>query len=104
MRILLVDDHQMMRDGLRAILSVQTDIEVIGEADDGRSAFGDERRLVQARDTQFSQIVRDPSGRFVDSAHRCDEPAGNGASSKIDGVWATLILTSLGQDCSHLIG
>lgn len=39
LRILLVDDHQMMRDGLRAILSSQDGIEIVGEAEDGRAAL-----------------------------------------------------------------
>ena len=38
-RILLVDDHQMMRDGLRAILDRRKDYQVVGEAHDGRSAI-----------------------------------------------------------------
>jgi len=38
-RVLLVDDHTMMRDGLRALLGSATDIEVVGEARDGRSAL-----------------------------------------------------------------
>ena len=38
-RILLVDDHKMMRDGLRAILNRRQDFEVVGEAADGRSAL-----------------------------------------------------------------
>ena len=37
-RILLADDHQIVRDGLRSMLSKVTDIEVVGEAEDGRSA------------------------------------------------------------------
>jgi DNA-binding NarL/FixJ family response regulator len=35
-RILLADDHTIMRDGLRAMLERQPDIEVVGEAGDGR--------------------------------------------------------------------
>ncbi|MFD9307467.1 response regulator [Streptomyces sp. NPDC060048] len=34
-RILLVDDHQVVRRGLRTFLEVQDDIEVVGEAADG---------------------------------------------------------------------
>ncbi|GGW63787.1 response regulator [Streptomyces xantholiticus] len=34
-RVLLVDDHQVVRRGLRTFLEVQDDIEVIGEAGDG---------------------------------------------------------------------
>ncbi|GAA2350971.1 response regulator [Streptomyces violaceusniger] len=34
-RVLLVDDHQVVRRGLRTFLQVQDDIEVVGEASDG---------------------------------------------------------------------
>ena len=33
--ILLVDDHQLLRQGLRALLEVEPDIQVVGEAGDG---------------------------------------------------------------------
>jgi DNA-binding NarL/FixJ family response regulator len=36
--ILLADDHRMMRDGLRMLINAQPDMEVIGEADNGRKA------------------------------------------------------------------
>ncbi|WP_328539521.1 response regulator transcription factor [Streptomyces sp. NBC_00344] len=35
-RVLLVDDHQVVRRGLRTFLEIQDDIEVVGEASDGR--------------------------------------------------------------------
>ena len=35
-RILVADDHPIVRDGLVAVLSTQTDFEVVGEAADGR--------------------------------------------------------------------
>jgi DNA-binding NarL/FixJ family response regulator len=38
-RILLVDDHKMMRDGLRTILERRSDFEVVGEAEDGHAAI-----------------------------------------------------------------
>ena len=34
-RVLLVDDHQVVRRGLRTFLEVQDDIEVVGEGADG---------------------------------------------------------------------
>ena len=37
-RIVIVDDHPVVRDGIRHMLSSQTDMEVIGEAEDGREA------------------------------------------------------------------
>ena len=37
-KILLVDDHKVMRDGLRLLLQDQEDMVVVGEADHGREA------------------------------------------------------------------
>jgi DNA-binding NarL/FixJ family response regulator len=37
-RILLADDHAMVRRGLRHVLDAETDLEVVAEADDGREA------------------------------------------------------------------
>jgi len=37
-RILLVDDHQVLREGLRSLLEKQADMEVVGDAGDGRTA------------------------------------------------------------------
>ena len=34
-RLLIADDHQLMRQGIRALLAVADDIEVVGEACDG---------------------------------------------------------------------
>ncbi len=44
-RILLVDDHKIMRDGLRVLLEKQPDIKVAGEADNGRMAVRMAREL-----------------------------------------------------------
>jgi DNA-binding NarL/FixJ family response regulator len=37
-RVLLADDHKMIRAGLRLVLAQQSDIMIAGEADDGREA------------------------------------------------------------------
>ena len=37
-RILIVDDHPVVRDGLAAMLNTQSDFEVVGEAGDGEEA------------------------------------------------------------------
>ncbi len=37
-RVLLADDHQLVRTGFRVILEIEDDIEVVGEASDGRQA------------------------------------------------------------------
>jgi two-component system response regulator NreC len=36
-RVLLADDHTILRDGIRALLDDQDDMEVLGEAEDGQS-------------------------------------------------------------------
>jgi len=38
-RILLVDDHQVVREGLRHMLELETDMEVVGEAADAKEAL-----------------------------------------------------------------
>ena len=44
-RILLVDDHPVVRHGLRALLDLQPDWEVIDEAEDGSEAVDKVQRL-----------------------------------------------------------
>ncbi|MBM3127374.1 MAG: response regulator transcription factor [Chloroflexi bacterium] len=38
-RVVLVDDHTILREGLRSLLVMQEDIEVVGEAGDGAAAL-----------------------------------------------------------------
>ncbi len=38
LRVLIVDDHKILRDGLRGLLQFESDLEVVGEATDGPSA------------------------------------------------------------------
>jgi DNA-binding NarL/FixJ family response regulator len=52
-RILLADDHKIIRDGLRSLLAKQHDMEVIAEAEDGRTA------VELARELNPSVIVMD---------------------------------------------
>ncbi|MCD9088808.1 response regulator [Stenotrophomonas sp. SY1] len=44
-KVFLIDDHALVRTGIRMILSSQTDIEVVGEADSGEVALPQIRRL-----------------------------------------------------------
>ena len=45
-RVLLVDDHAVVRAGLRLFLADQADLEVVGEAEDGASAVAQAQELV----------------------------------------------------------
>jgi len=38
-RVLIVDDHALVRDGIRALLSLVADVEVVGEAANGKEAL-----------------------------------------------------------------
>jgi NarL family two-component system response regulator LiaR len=44
-RVLIVDDHQIVRQGLRTFLDLHEDIQVVGEAGDGESAVEMARQL-----------------------------------------------------------
>ena len=44
-RVMIVDDHKVVREGLRAFLELQDGMEVIGEAADGEEAIGAAERL-----------------------------------------------------------
>ncbi|MGO1541273.1 MAG: response regulator [Luteimonas sp.] len=44
-RVFMVDDHALVRTGLRMILSNEDDIEIVGEAESGEDALPEIRRL-----------------------------------------------------------
>jgi len=52
-RILIVDDHSVLRAGIRALLDVQPDFDVVGEAGDGQEA------LARVRDLQPDIVLMD---------------------------------------------
>jgi LuxR family transcriptional regulator, maltose regulon positive regulatory protein len=45
-KVLIVDDHLGFRDGLKAVINQQTDMEVVGEAGDGEEAVAMTRELL----------------------------------------------------------
>lgn len=44
-RVYLIDDHALVRTGLRMILAAETDIEIVGESEDGEDALRQLRRM-----------------------------------------------------------
>ena len=55
LRIVIADDHAIIREGLKALVNAQDDMEVVGEADNGRTAW----RL--ARELEPDVVVMDVS-------------------------------------------
>ena len=72
-RILLADDHPIVRDGLKKLLQLEDDFEVVGEAGDGREVLEKVHEL-------------DPSGgeRLHDLFHGATESAGVRTSGLAD--------------------
>jgi DNA-binding NarL/FixJ family response regulator len=55
LQILLLDDHQVVREGLKALINAQPDMAVIGEADNGQAA------VQQALDCNPDVVIMDTS-------------------------------------------
>ena len=58
--VLLADDHTVMRQGLRALLQTERDIEIVGEAESGRQAVRLAKTLkpdVVVMDIAMSQLT-----------------------------------------------
>ncbi|MGA7118697.1 MAG: response regulator transcription factor [Polyangiaceae bacterium] len=80
MKVLLVDDHKIIRDGLRAILERHPDIQVIGEAAEGHAA------IAIARATRPDVIVMDVSMRGLNGIDATARLTSELPESKIIGL------------------
>jgi DNA-binding NarL/FixJ family response regulator len=90
-KVLIADDHAMIRDGIQALLSLQKDMQVVGEAVDGKEAV--EKTLELLPDVVLMDIVM---------------PGMNGleATRKIHQKWEqvkTLILTQYDDEENLLV-
>ncbi|SEF70283.1 two component transcriptional regulator, LuxR family [Actinacidiphila yanglinensis] len=74
-RVLLVDDHQVVRRGLRTFLEVQGDIEVVGEAGDGDEGVA---RALELRPDVILMDVKMPGTDGIEALrllHEAESPA-----------------------------
>lgn len=46
LRVFVADDHAVLRDGLKALVSAQPDMEIVGEADNGKTTYETAKELV----------------------------------------------------------
>jgi DNA-binding NarL/FixJ family response regulator len=66
-KVLLVDDHQVIREGLRMLLDANGEFEVVGEADNGRSV------ITMLQKTSVDVVVMDvsmPELNGIDATNR----------------------------------
>ena len=85
-RILIVDDHPVVRDGLRGMLAGTSDLEVVGEASDGGEALAVVERL------QPDVVLMDLRMPGLGGAPAIRALAERGASAKV------LVLTTFDSD------
>ena len=96
-RILIADDHSLMRVGIRSMLEMQPDMSVVGEADDGQSAIdlalrlkpdvvvmdlmmpvvsgADATKSIRDANAQIKIIILSPYGSTIDMAKALDNGA-----------------------------
>jgi len=84
--VLLVDDHTVVRQGLRALLQAEEDIEVIGEAENGRQG------VMQARKTPPDVVVMDVAMPLLNGLEATRQIIKLVPGTKV------LVLTSYGDD------
>ena len=85
-RILIVDDHSIVRQGLRALIDTEPNMETVGEASDGVEA------VEQARALQPSVILLDMMMPRKNGLEAIVEIKEENADARI------LVLTSFAQD------
>jgi len=66
-KVFLADDHPIVRDGLSAVLGAEDDIEVVGQAGDGRTAV---KEIAQLSPDVVVMDVRMPEMNGIDAARR----------------------------------
>ena len=86
-RVVIADDHELMRGGLRAMLGAQEDLEVVGEAADGAEA------VEQALSLRPDVVIMDIRMPRVDGIEATRRLAAHGA-----GAPRVLVLTTFDLD------
>jgi DNA-binding NarL/FixJ family response regulator len=77
MKVLLADDHRIVREGLRSLLETQPDLQVIAEASDGRQA------VEMARDLSPDVVVMDVAMPQLNGIEATRQLAGEDRGMKI---------------------
>jgi two-component system, NarL family, response regulator NreC len=89
-RILLADDHQLMRSGVRLMLEREADLTVVGEASDGREAVS------MAKSLKPEVVVMDigmPNLNGIEAAHQMTQ----------DNPQLAIVMVSMHSDESYVL-
>ena len=89
-RVLLADDHKLIRAGLRLVVDQQPDLSVVGEADDGRQA------VELAKSLKPNVVVMDigmPNLNGIEAARQIGEM----------GLAAAVVMLSMHSDESYVL-
>jgi two-component system, NarL family, response regulator NreC len=89
-RILLADDHQLMRSGIRLMLEREADLAVVGEASDGREAVS------MAKTLKPEVVVMDigmPNLNGIEAAHQMTQ----------DNPQLAIVMVSMHSDESYVL-
>jgi two-component system, NarL family, response regulator NreC len=89
-RILLADDHQLMRSGVRLMLEREADLAVVGEASDGREAVS------MAKTLKPEVVVMDigmPNLNGIEAAHQMTQ----------DNPQLAIVMVSMHSDESYVL-
>ena len=87
-RVLIVDDQPLIRAGLRGILELESDLEVVGEAESGREA------VQQAQDRDVDVVLMDIRMPGMDGIEATAEICANPALAHL----SVLVLTTFETD------
>jgi len=90
-RLLLIDDHPIVRAGLRAVLECESDIEIVGEAGDAKCAIGLARKL-RPNVVLTDLLLPDTDGVGVTESIRSQVPDAQ-----------VVILTSVSEDDAFVV-
>jgi len=109
LRVLLVDDHRIVREGIAATLAGERDVQIVGQAANGREAVDLARQLqpdvvvmdvampIMAGDEATQQITRDLPGTRVVALSML-ENAGTARRMRRAGAAAYLLKTAPSEE------